>query len=47
MGFSSLNYVFQGGSGTEPEPETGIVGTVFPESESGTGTAGTVKTGTA
>ena len=32
----------QGGSGTEPEPETGIIGTVFPETESGTGTAGTV-----
>ena len=29
----------QGGSGTEPEPETG---TVFPETESGIGTAGTV-----
>ena len=36
---------FQGGSGTEPEPETGssgTVGTVFPETESGTGTSGTV-----
>ena len=32
----------QGGSGTEPEPETGTVGTVIPEIESGTGTAGTV-----
>ena len=32
---------FQGGSGTELEPETGTVGTVFPETESGTGT-GTV-----
>ena len=32
----------QGGSGTEPEPETGTVGTVFPETEGGTGTAGTV-----
>ena len=33
---------FQGGSGTEPEPETGTVGTVSHETESGTGTAGTV-----
>ena len=32
----------QGGSGTEPEPETGTVGTVFPETERGTGTAGTI-----
>ena len=35
-------HINQGGSGTEPEPGTGIVGTVFPETESGTGTAGTV-----
>ena len=34
--------LLQGGSGTEPEPETGTVGTVFAETESGTGTAGTV-----
>ena len=32
----------QGGPGTEPEPETGTVGTVFPGTERGTGTAGTV-----
>ena len=32
----------QGGSGTELEPETGTVGTAFPETESGTGTARTV-----
>ena len=32
----------QGGSGTEPEPETGTVRTVFPETENGTGTARTV-----
>ena len=48
----SLMYLFllQGGPGTEPEPETGTVGTVFPGTERGTGTAGTVfqepKTGT-
>ena len=30
------------GPGTEPEPETGTVGTVFPGTERGTGTAGTV-----
>ena len=35
----------QGGSGTEPEPEIGTVGTVFPETESGTGSAGTVPRG--
>ena len=34
--------VMQGGPGTEPEPETGTVGTVFPGTERGTGTAGTV-----
>ena len=34
---------FQGGSGTEPEPATGTVGTVRPETESGTGTAETQK----
>ena len=34
--------VFQDGVGTEPEPETGIVGTVFPATERGTGTVGTV-----
>ena len=33
---------FQGGPGTEPEPETGTVGTVFAGTERGTGTAGTV-----
>ena len=32
----------QGGPGTEPEPETGTVATVFPGTERGTGTAGTV-----
>ena len=32
----------QGGPGTEPEPETGTVGTVFAGTERGTGTAGTV-----
>ena len=32
----------QGGPGTEPEPETGTVGTVFPGTERGTRTAGTV-----
>ena len=36
----------QGGSGTEPEPETGTAGTVFPGTERGTGTAGTVLPGT-
>ena len=30
------------GPGTEPEPETGTVGTVFPGTERGIGTAGTV-----
>ena len=30
---------FQGGPGTEPEPETGTVGTVFAGTERGTGTA--------
>ena len=30
----------QDGTGTEPEPETGTVGTVFPGTERGTGTAG-------
>ena len=34
--------LFQDGSGTELEPETGTVRTAFPETESGTGTAGTV-----
>ena len=33
---------FQGGPGNEPEPETGTVGTVFPGTESGTGTVGIV-----
>ena len=33
---------FQDGPGTEPEPETGTVGTVFPGTERGTGSAGTV-----
>ena len=32
----------QGCPGTEPEPETGTVGTVFPGTERGTGTARTV-----
>ena len=36
----------QGGPGTEPEPETGTVGTVFAGTERGTGTAGTVFPGT-
>ena len=31
--------IIQGGSGSEPEPETGTVGTVFPGTETGTGTA--------
>ena len=35
-------FFIQGGSGTEPEPETRTIGTVFPETESGTGTAGTI-----
>ena len=34
--------LLQGGSGTEPEPETRTVGTAFPETESGTGTGRTV-----
>ena len=38
----SLRGSLQGGPGTEPEPETGTVGTVFPGTERGTGTAGTV-----
>ena len=37
-----LTIKFQGGPGTEPEPETGTVRTVFPGTERGTGTAGTV-----
>ena len=40
--FDPLRRKKQGGSGTEPELETGTVRTVFPETESGTGTAGTV-----
>ena len=32
----------QHGPGTEPEPETGTAGTVFPGTERGTGTVGTV-----
>ena len=32
----SLTLCKQSGSGTEPEPETGTVRTVFPETESGT-----------
>ena len=32
----------QRGPGTEPEPETGTVGTIFAGTERGTGTAGTV-----
>ena len=43
-------HLMQGGPGTEPEPETGTVGTVCTGTERGTGTAGTVfqepKTGT-
>ena len=35
-------FKIQGGPGTEPEPETGTVGTVFAGTERGTGTAGTV-----
>ena len=38
----SGKHSFQGGPGTEPEPETGTVGTVFAGTERGTGTAGTV-----
>ena len=38
-----ISELLQGGPGTEPEPETGTVGTFFPETKSGTGTAGTVK----
>ena len=34
--------IFQDDPGTEPEPETGTVGTVFPGTERGTGTVGTV-----
>ena len=37
--FFCSSHCIEGGLGTEPEPETG---TVFPETESGTGTAGTV-----
>ena len=33
---------FQDGAGTEPEPETGTVGAVFPGTENGTGSGGTV-----
>ena len=36
------NRGLQDGPGTEPEPETGTVGTVFVGTERGTGTAGTV-----
>ena len=39
---AGVSRLFQGGSGTELEPETGTVGTVFPETKRGTGTAGTV-----
>ena len=39
--FGLAEYI-QGGPGTEPEPETGTVGTVFAGTERGTGTAGTV-----
>ena len=35
-----LIFFLQAGPGTEPEPETGTVGTVFPGTEPGTGTAG-------
>ena len=34
--------MLQDGPGTEQEPETGTVGTVFPGTEIGTGTARTV-----
>ena len=40
--FALFCALLQGGSGTEPEPETGTVRTIYPETESGTGTAGTV-----
>ena len=33
--------IIQEGPGTELEPETGTVGTFFPETERGTGTVGT------
>ena len=32
---SELNSLYQGGPGTEPEPETGTVGTVFAGTERG------------
>ena len=37
-----LDFEIQDGPGTEPEPETGTVGTVFPETEGGTETVETV-----
>ena len=37
-----LTIAARGGPGTKPEPETGTVGTVFPGTERGTRTAGTV-----
>ena len=40
--FFRTRILIQGGSGTEPEPETGTVGIVFPGTEVGTGTVGTV-----
>ena len=40
--FVRASHKGQGGPGTEPEPETGTVRTVFAGTESGTGTAGTV-----
>ena len=40
--FGILLLLFQDGSGTEPEPETGTVGTSFPETKRGTGTVGTI-----
>ena len=40
--FREGNGPLQGGPRTDPEPETGTVGTVFAGTERGTGTAGTV-----
>ena len=42
QGLIGVTSQVQGGPGTEPEPETGTVGTVFAGAERGTGTAGTV-----
>ena len=38
----TVTCLFQDGTGTEPEPETGTVGTISPGTESRTGTVGTV-----